>query len=207
MITTTYESRYLLINFITQHKILVYSLNSELDKLNQITFTRRPISSTYFLKLLKEVYNVNSNTIIGITGNYNMKGQYFSLLYGYAIANNIRIRKLDFYQSCERVNFRYKIINSTNKIIDWYKKYYLLYNSLITKKSIKFIDSELLNIIDNRSNSEKLIFKKSLILLMYIHIREELYKSTKKCILKNKSDIKEEIENIIQSENRLYIIT
>lgn len=210
MVTTTYETKYLLINFITEYKILIYSINFDCSKLNQITLTRRPISSLYFLKILKEIYNVNNNTIIGISGNYNEKGRYFSLLYGYATANNIRIRKLDFYQACERVNARYKMMNSSNKIIDWYKKYYIVYNSLIDKKSIKFIDDEFLNIILNRSKKESILFKKSLILILYIHIREELYKSTKKSKIKklqkeNKLINKEEIINI--SENRLCIIS
>ena len=184
MVKTNIESRYLVLNFITEHKILIYSLDNTLSVLNQITITRRPISSLYFLKLLKEIYNVNDNTIIGITGNYTKKCKYFLLLYGYCTAHNIRIRKLDFYQACERVNARYKMINATNKIIDWYTKYYLIYEELITKKSIKFLDIEFLNIIENRSKKEKILFKKSLIFLLYIHIREELYKCTKKKHLK-----------------------
>jgi hypothetical protein len=210
MVKTIYESKYLLINFITEYKILIYSLDSTLSKLNQITLTRRPISSLYFLKLLKEVYNINSNTIIGITGKYTEKSKYFLLLYGFATANNIRIRKLDFYQACERVNARYKMLNATNKMIDWYNKYYLIYDSIITKKSIKFIDTEFLNIIENRSNKEKILFKKSLIFLLYIHIREELYKSAKKCILKKiKSDVivNKIEENSTVIDNKLYIIT
>jgi hypothetical protein len=209
MIKSDHESRYLLINFITEHKVLIYSLNSDLTKLNQITLTRRPISSLYFLKLLKEVYNVNSNTIVGITGEYNEKGKYYSLLYGYTTAYNIRIRKLDFYQACERVNARYKILNVTNKIINWYKRYNTIYESIIEKKSIKFIDLEFLNIIENRSKKERILFKQSLLFLLYIHIREELYKSTKKSILKRKNilDNTGQIDKIVTTtNNRLYII-
>lgn len=207
MLHTTYESKYLLINFITEYKILIYSLDSSLTKFNQITLTRRPISSRYFLKLLDEVYNVNNDTIIGITGTYNEKGRYFSLLYGYSLSKKIRIRKLDFYQACERVNFRYKIIKNSGKLVDWYRKYVILYSSLITKKSIKYIDNELLYIIENRSKKESIIFKKSLIFLMYIRIREDLYKSTKKSINKNEDQCKEDINEIIQlSENRICII-
>ena len=210
MVKTVYESRYLLINFITEHKFLIYSLDSTLSKLNQITLTRRPISSLYFLKLLKEVYNVNSNTIIGITGKYTEKSKYFLLLYGYCTAHSIRIRKLDFYQACERVNFRYRILNATNKLIDWPTRYNTIYESIIEKKSIKFIDSEFLNIIENRSKKEKILFKKSLLLLMYIYIREELYKYTKKSILKNKkNDIPAMLEaetNTNVLDNKLYII-
>ena len=211
MVKTDYESRYLLINFITQHKVLIYSLDNTLSKLNQITLLRRPISSLYFLKLLKEVYNVNSNTIVGITGEYTERSKYYLLLYGYCTANSIRIRKLDFYQACERVNFRYKILNATNKMIDWYTRYNTIYGSIIGKKSIKFIDLEFLNIIENRSKKEKILFKKSLLLLMYIYLREEFYKYTKKSILKNKKidtsiEIKPET-NIITSDNKLYIIT
>jgi hypothetical protein len=202
MVTTTYESKYLLINFITEYKILMYSLNSSLDKINQITLTRRPISSSYFLKLLKEVYNVNSDTLVGVTGNYNEKGKYYSLLLGYCEAFDIRIRKLDFYQACERVNSRYKIIKCSNTLIDWYKKYKTIYSSITNKKSIKFITEEFKNIIENRTEKEIIIFKKSLILLMYIHIRDVFYKSTKKCIEKKnpRKNIKEDIkisENII----------
>lgn len=212
MVKTDYETRYLLINFITEYKILIYSLDSTLSKLNQITLTRRPISSLYFLKLLKEIYNINNNTIVGITGKYTEKtNKYFLLLYGYCTAHNIRIRKLDFYQACERVNTRYKIINATNKMIDWYTKYHIIYSELITKKSIKFIDTIFLNIIENRSKKEKILFKKSLIFLLYIHIREELYKCTKKCILKKcgsdnitQNNIE---ENVTLSNDKLYIIT
>lgn len=207
MVNTTYESKYLLINFITEYKILIYSLDSSLTKFNQITLTRRPISSRYFLKLLNEIYNIDSNTIIGITGNYNEKGRYFSLLYGYSLSKNIRIRKLDFYQACERVNFRYKIIKNSGKLVDWYKKYGLLYSSLIKKSSIKWVNDELLYIIENRSKKENIIFKKSLILLMYIRIREELYLSTKKSINKRENIIDELDEEKIQlSENRICII-
>jgi hypothetical protein len=210
MVKTFYESRYLLINFITEHKFLIYSLDSSLSKLNQITLTRRPISSLYFLKLLKEIYNVNSNTIIGITGAYTEKCKYYLLLYGFCVAHGIRIRKLDFYQACERVNFRYKILNATNKLIDWLLRYNTIYDSIIEKKSIKFIDSEFLNIIENRSKKEKILFKKSLLLLMYIYLREELYNYTKKCILKNKKNdvslIQENKTNINILNNKLYII-
>jgi len=205
MVCTSYETKYLLINFITEYKILIYSLNSSLDKLNQITLTRRPISSAYFLKLLKEVYNVNSNTIIGVTGKYNEKGRYFSLLLGYAESFDIRIRKLDFYQACERVNFRYKTLKCTNKIVDWYKKYHLLYSSIIDKPSIKFINEEFKGIIENRSKKEIIFFRKSLILLLYIHIREVLYKSTKKSISK-KLTIKVSKNTVKMSENSICVI-
>lgn len=208
MLHTTYESKYLLINFITEYKILIYSLDSSLNKFNQITLTRRPISSKYFLKLLDEIYNVNSDTIIGITGKYNEKGRYFSLLYGYSLSKNIRIRKLDFYQACERVNFRYKIIKNSGKLVDWYRKYGLLYNSLIKKSSIKWINDELIYIIENRSKKENIIFKKSILFLMYIRIREELYLSTKKSINKKEEYVaKYDNENTFElSENKICII-
>lgn len=205
MITTTYESKYLLINFITEYKILIYSLNESLDTLNQITLTRRPISSTYFIKLLKEVYNVDSNTIIGISGNINEKGRYYSLLLGYCSCLNIRIRKLDFYQACERVNCRYKIVDSKNKLINWYRKYHLLYSSIITKKSIKFINEEFISIINNRSINECKTFKKCLLLLLYINIRESYYRNTKKSLCNKRGyDYKENDINI--SENKICII-
>jgi len=210
MVKTVYESRYLLINFITEHKFLIYSLDGTLSKLNQITLTRRPISSLYFLKLLKEIYNVDSNTIIGITGKYTEKNKYFLLLYGYCAAHGIRIRKLDFYQACERVNFRYKILNATNKLIDWPTRYNTIYESIIEKKTIKFIYPGFVNIIENRSQKEKIIFKKSLLLLMYIYLREKLYQYTKKSILKNKKNavplIQENKTNINIEDNKLYII-
>lgn len=206
MVKTSIESKYLLIHFITEYKFLIYSLNSSLDKLNQITLTRRPISSTYFLKLLKEIYNVDSNTIIGITGKYNEKGRFFSLLYGYTIANDIRIRKLDFYQACERVNFNFKIIKNANKITDWYKKYYILYEEVLDKKSVKFITSEFLAIIENRSKKEQLIFKKSLLLLMYIYIRETLYNTVKRSKEKSETFIKKEKTINTYTENKICII-
>lgn len=205
MISTTYETKYLLINFLSEYKILIYSLNSDLTKFNQITLTRRAISSSYFIKLLKEVYNIDSNTIVGVNGKYNEKGRYFSLLFGYCESINIRIRKLDFYQACERVNYRYKIVDSKNKLIDWYKKYHLLYKSIINKKSIKYIDTELLLIIDNRSIKESKIFKKSLLLLMYIYLRESYYNNTKKSIAINSNNSNKIIIPKL-SENKICII-
>ena len=204
MIKTTYESKYLLINFITEYKILIFSTNSSLDKLNQMTLTRRPISSLYLLKLLKEVYNVNNETIIGVAGNYNEKGRYYSLLYGYACANNIRIRKVDFYQACERINTKYHIIDNVNKITNWYKKYFIVYNKIINKKSLSFINDNILEIFENLPKKECIIFKKTLLMLLYMHIRQSLYKNSRKCILNKKDKIFE--KQITLSENNICII-
>lgn len=189
MFNTNCETSYIIFNFISEYKILIYSLNKDLTKLNQITLMRRPVSSLYLLRLLGSVYNVNKDTIIGVTGKYNQKGRYFSVIYGYAYANDIMIKKVDFYQACERVNFRYKMIDSNKKLVDWYKKYEVLLQKMEKEDKIKFLNSEIDQVISNRSEKEKIIFRKTIIMLLYLYVRDSLYKTVKKSIQKRNKDI------------------